>query len=159
MSLFNQERLTNETFKLDVDRMRRGWYSDKYFANILRMLAGVGESGGYQGAYARDIGRDPNGLDVGDIEVEMQFFTRRSGKTVVVGVDKALSMLRHCTGYFDDQGDWIATWAKLKVEAVHDGAIAHYEGDPLQVQRHVYRVAIREVMANGRHRLVFSRVE
>ena len=134
MSLFNQERLTNETFKLDVERMRQGWYSDKYFANILRMLDGVGQSGGYQGAYARDIGRDPNGLDVGDIEVEVQFFTRRRGKTVVVGVDKALSMLRHCTGYFDEHGNWVETWDKLKVEAVHDGAITEYHGDALQVQ-------------------------
>ena len=134
MSLFNQERLTNKTFKLDVERMRQGWYSDKYFANILRMLMGVGQSGGYQGAYARDIGRDPNGLDVGDVEVEMQFFTRRRGKTIVVGVDKALCMLRHCTGFPGKDGEWVSTWDMLKVEAVHDGAITQYHGDPLQVQ-------------------------
>ena len=134
MSLFNQERLTNKTFKLDVERMRQGWYSDKYFANILRMLMGVGQSGGYQGAYARDIGRDPNSLDVGDVEVEMQFFTRRRGKTIVVGVDKALCMLRHCTGFPGKDGDWVSTWDMLKVEAVHDGAITQYHGDPLQVQ-------------------------
>ena len=54
MSLFNGERLTNETFKLDVERMRRGWYSDKYFANIALMLAGVGRNGGYMGQYPRD---------------------------------------------------------------------------------------------------------
>jgi nicotinate phosphoribosyltransferase len=144
MSLFNQERLTNEIFKLDVERMRHGWYSDKYFANILRMLIGVGRSGGYQGAYARDIGRDPNGLDVGDLEVEMQFFTRRPGKTVVVGVDKALCMLRHCTGYFDEQNQWVATWDKLRVEAVYDGTTTQYDGDPLQVQP--------VIKVNGRYR-------
>ncbi|MFQ5400173.1 MAG: nicotinate phosphoribosyltransferase [Anaerolineae bacterium] len=134
MSLFNGERLTNETFKLDVDRMRRGWYSDKYFFNILTMLEGVSRNKGYQGQYARDIGRDPQGLNVGDIEVEMQFFTRRRGKTVVVGVDKALSMLRHCTGYFDEGEQWVPAWQKLVVTAVHDGAITEYHGDPLQVQ-------------------------
>ena len=48
MSLFNNERLTNDVFKLDVERMRRGWYSDKYFANILAMLKGVSEADGYQ---------------------------------------------------------------------------------------------------------------
>jgi nicotinate phosphoribosyltransferase len=134
MSLFNQERLTNEVFKLDVERMRRGWYSDKYFANILAMLQGVSEADGYQGEYARDIGQDPLGLNVGDLVVEAQFFTRRQGKTVVVGVDKALSMLRHCTGYFDERGQWVETWADLQVTAVHDGAVTEYHGDPLKVQ-------------------------
>ncbi|PID85393.1 MAG: nicotinate phosphoribosyltransferase [Chloroflexi bacterium] len=134
MSLFNNERLTNKVFKLDVERMRRGWYSDKYFANILAMLQGVSEAGGYQGQYARGIGQDPLGLNVGDLEVEVQFFTRRRGKTVIVGVDKALSMLRHCTGYFDENDDWVETWSALQVTAVHDGSITEYHGDPLQVQ-------------------------
>ena len=134
MSLFNGERLTNKTFKLDVERMRQGWYSDKYFANILLMLEGVGQKGGYSGEHARDMGRDPQGLNVGDIEVEMQFFTRRRGKTVAVGVDKALAMLRHCTGYFDDKGEWVETWEELEVTAVHDGCITEYHGNALQVQ-------------------------
>ncbi|HIE56171.1 MAG TPA: nicotinate phosphoribosyltransferase, partial [Chromatiaceae bacterium] len=102
--------------------MRQGWDSDKYFANILLMLDGVSRDGGYQGQYARDIGRDPGGLNVGDIEVEVQLFTRRHGRTVIVGVDKALSMLRHCTGYFDDRGEWVSAWQNLEVTAVHDGA-------------------------------------
>ncbi len=134
MSLFNQQRLTNDVFKLDVDRMRRGWYSDKYFANILAMLEGVSQNSGYQGRFPRHIGIDVTGLNVGDIEVEVQFFTRRSGKTVIVGVDKALSMLRHCVGFFNDAGDWVPTWEKMEVEAVHDGAITEYQGDPLRVQ-------------------------
>ncbi len=76
MSLFNQQRLTNDVFKLDVDRMRRGWYSDKYFANILAMLEGVSQNSGYQGRFPRHIGIDVTGLNVGDIEVEVQFFKR-----------------------------------------------------------------------------------
>jgi nicotinate phosphoribosyltransferase len=72
-------------------------------------------------------------VDVGDMEVEMQWFTRRPGRTVVVGVDKALSMLRCCTGYFD--GDrFVETWDRLEVQAVHDGCVVHYNGDPTQVQ-------------------------
>ena len=35
MTIFNSERLTNDVFKIDVKRMRKGWYSDKYFENIL----------------------------------------------------------------------------------------------------------------------------
>ncbi len=134
MSIFNGQRLTNKVFKLDVERMRRGWYSDKYFENILTMLDGVRHNGGYQGEYAREIGRDPQGLNVGDLEVEMQFFTRRAGKTVVVGVDKALSMLRHCTGFFTEDGEWVETWDALAVTAVQDGATTEYQGDPLRVQ-------------------------
>lgn len=134
MSLFNQKRLTNNVFKLDIERMRQGWYSDKYFANILAMLKGVSTNAGYQGSYARDVGMDVTGLNVGDLEIEMQFFTRRSGRTVIVGVDKALSMLRHCTGYFDDTGEWVSTWQNLTVEAVHDGDVTEYHGNPLRVQ-------------------------
>lgn len=134
MSVFNQKRLTNEVFKLDIDRMRRGWYSDKYFANILAMLEGVSENGGFQGKYARNVGQDVSGLNVGDIEVEMQVFTRRRGKTVIVGVDKSLSMLRHSTGYFGPDETWTSTWDRLEVTAVHDGAITEYHGDPLRVQ-------------------------
>ena len=134
MSLFNGERLSNDVFKLDVERMRRGWYSDQYFANILAMLRGVSLADGFQGRYARDVGRDPSGLNVGDLEVEMQFFTRRAGKTVIVGVDKALAMLRHCTGYFGASDNWVETWQHLAVTAVHDGAITEYHGDPLHVQ-------------------------
>lgn len=134
MSFFDGKRLTNETFKLDSERMRLGWYSDKYFINILLMLEGVRDNGGYQGKYARDIGRDPAGLDVGDLEVEVQFFTRRRGKTTVIGVDKALSMLRHCTGYFDQSGEWVETWQQLEVTAVSDGSTTQYDGDPLQIQ-------------------------
>ncbi len=134
MTVFNEKRLTNTVFKLDVERMKRGWYSDKYFANILKMLEGVRQNHGYQGHYARDVGQDPAGLNVGDMDVEVQFFTRRAGKTVVVGVDKALSMLRHCTGYFDANGRWVPTWQNLRVTAVHDGATTLYNGDPLKVQ-------------------------
>ncbi len=134
MSLFNGERLTNEVFKLDIERMRRGWYSDKYFANILLMLQGVSQNGGYQGQFARDIGRDPLGVNVGDVAAEVQFFTRRRGRTVAVGVDKCLAMLRHCTGHLDKNGDWVETWPDLRVTAVHDGCVTHYHGDPTQVQ-------------------------
>ena len=57
----------------------------------------------------------------GDIEVEMQWFTRRPGKTVVVGVDKALAMLRHCTGYLEGE-QFVDTSDQLEVWAVQDGA-------------------------------------
>jgi len=87
MSVFDQQRLTNATFKLDIERMRQGWYSDKYFVNIAKMLTALGEQGYcYQGKKPRlPPGVSPDGICAGDLEVEMQWFTRRPGKTLVVG--------------------------------------------------------------------------
>ncbi len=136
MTVFDHKRLTNATFKLDVERMRRGWYSDKYFENIgamLRQLSGAGYR--YAGRAPHLKGADPAGAEVGDLQVEMQWFTRRPGTTVVVGVDKSIEMLRYCTGCFEDpDGRFVGTWDQLEVEAVHDGALVKYDGDPTQVQ-------------------------
>ena len=133
MSIFDGKRLTNETFKLDIERMRRGWYSDKYFENIMAMLAACTASGyRYNGLFPDLGGVDLSDVDVGNLEVEMQWFTRRSGTTVVVGVDKALAMLRGCAGYFEGE-QFVETWDKLEVEAVHDGATVTYNGDPTHI--------------------------
>jgi nicotinate phosphoribosyltransferase len=144
MTLFNQQRLTNATFKLDVDRMRRGWYSDKYFENIGAMLHELSAAGyTYAGQAPRLVGpavseADLRQVTTGDLQVEMQWFTRRPGSTLIVGVDKALEMLRQCTGHFED-GTFVNTWDQLRVEAVHDGAMVTYNGDPTQI-RPVIRV-------------------
>ncbi len=135
MSIFDKKRLTNKTFKLDVERMRRGWYSDKYFENIGRMLTVLAAEGyTYSGEYHNlPSGISPDDIAVGDIEVEMQWFTRRLGNTIVVGVDKSLEMLRHCTGYWE--GDrFIDTSDKLHVWAVHDGTVVKSDGNPLNAE-------------------------
>ncbi len=135
MSIFDGKRLTNDTFKLDIERMRRGWYSDKYFENINRMLTALSKEGyTYSGEHHNlPQGISPEQIAVGDIEVEMQWFTRRMGKTTVVGVDKALAMLRHCAGYFE--GDtFVDTSNKLEVWAAQDGTTVKYDGDPTKVQ-------------------------
>ena len=116
MSIFDNKRLTNKTFKLDTERMRRGWYSDKYFENIGRMLTVLASEGYvYEGQYSNlPAGVSPEDVPVGDIEVEMQWFTRRAGNTIVIGVDKCLEMLRYCTGYWE--GDrFVDTSGKLEV--------------------------------------------
>ena len=135
MSIFNHQRLTDDTFKLDIERMRKGWYSDKYFANINRMLTTLStQNYHYQGTrHNLPPEISPEGICTGDLEVEMQWFTRRPGTTVVVGVDKSLEMLRCCTGYFDDD-TFVDTHSQLEVEAVHDGTLVHYNGDPTRVQ-------------------------
>src|SRR5512140_3237345 len=135
MSLFDGKRLTNETFKLDIERMRRGWYSDKYFENINRMLTVLSAEGyRYSGHHPRlPAGIAPDDVATGDIEVEMQWFGRRRGTTVVVGVDKALAMLRYCTGYFEAD-HFVDTSNRLEVWAVQDGCVVNYDGDPANIQ-------------------------
>jgi len=84
---------------------------------------------------------DTDDMDVGNMVVETQVFTRRKGSTVVVGVDKALTMLRHCAGYFDEDSNFVETYDQLEVWAIHDGAVVNYppkgnagDGDPRFVQ-------------------------
>ena len=135
MSIFDGKRLSNTTFKLDVERMVSGWYSDKYFTNINKMLCALSKEGyQYSGAHHNlPVDINPAGILVGDMEVEMQWFTRRPGKTIVVGLDKALEMIRLCSGYFD--GDkFINTADQLEVWAIQDGDVVSSEGDPLKVQ-------------------------
>jgi len=139
MTSFDRQRLTNDIFKLDLERMRLGWYSDKYFENIEAMLTTLAAQGyTYKGAQPRvNGGLTPTQLtevEVGNIEVEMQWFTRRPGKTIVVGVDKALAMLRGASGEFDAAGNFVERWPTFNVEAVHDGATVTYSGDPLNIQ-------------------------
>ncbi|HET8645779.1 MAG TPA: hypothetical protein VFO85_09840, partial [Vicinamibacteria bacterium] len=137
MSIFDRRRLPASVFKLDVERMRQGWYSDKYFINIALTLAELARQGYRFGGTApdlHDLEVDLANVAVGDIEVEMQWFPRRQPSCVVVGVDKALAILRECTGYFDESGGgFVNTFDRMEVWAVHDGSEAAYGGDPLNV--------------------------
>ena len=135
MSIFNQTRLTNSTFKLDIERMQRGWYSDKYFVNIAETLHALALQNYHFAGQSNPLEKQGFNLATiatGDIEVEMQFFNRRS-RALIAGVDKALSMLRHCTGYIEND-QFVETWSHLQVEAVQDGVMTYYKGDPTQVQ-------------------------
>ncbi len=136
MSLFNGKRLTNDTFKLDVERMREGWYSDKYFINAAQTLQELSRkdytfNGNSPILEGKNI--DVSKIECGDIEVEMQIFTRREPFALIAGVDKALSILKHCTGYKDENGDFVETWQNLEVEAVQDGVKTEYGGDPMDL--------------------------
>lgn len=135
MSIFNLQRLPDETFKLDIERMSKGWYTDKYFTNIAIMLQILSKmSYVYEGhSHRLPEGVSPEGVRCGDLEVEMQWFTRRPGRAIVVGVDKALSMLRQCTGFWE--GDhFVNTAANLEVWAIHDGCIVESDGNPMNIK-------------------------
>ncbi|MCA0452816.1 MAG: nicotinate phosphoribosyltransferase [Chloroflexi bacterium] len=134
MTIFDHKRLPSSTFKLDVEGLRRGYYSDKYFENIVQVLEGAKAADyTFAGHSPRDLPVDPQGLPIGDLEVEAQIFNRRTPFAVVAGVDAALAMLRHATGYFDNS-NFIPTVSKLEVQAVEDGVLTMFAGDTEDVQ-------------------------
>ena len=134
MSAYNGKRLDKDIFKIDVERMRQGWYSDAYFINNVRILEALSKEG-YTFEGISDIkGIDEQKVRNGDLIVEMQFFTRRSPLSLVAGVDEALAILEECTGYMDEVGSFVNTYDSLEVEAVQDGDFISYNGNPMEVQ-------------------------
>ncbi|MFW6065677.1 MAG: nicotinate phosphoribosyltransferase [Planctomycetota bacterium] len=125
MTWQDRKRLTPETFEIDP-RMRSGYYSDAYFRNvvgILEQLSAEGYRFGGECPRLEDLGVDVGSVNVGDIEVEMQIFTRREPFTVACGTDYAVAMLKECMGYFDSAGEFHNTFAAHEIESVHDGDI------------------------------------
>ncbi len=133
MSIFDHTRLTKSILNLDVEGIRRGLYSDKYFENVARILSGMaGQTASID--TERDLPFDPSTVDIGNIEVEVQVFNRRRPRALIAGIDYALSIVRHCTGYYDENDRFVETWADLEVDAVEDGVFTTYGGDPMDVQ-------------------------
>jgi len=89
-------RLPAETFRLPVDRIREGYYSDQYF-NLTRELL-----------EAED--RHPRVL--------MQVFQKE--QSILGGIDEALAILERCCGRHVD-GGWQDGWSELEVRALNEG--------------------------------------
>ena len=131
MSVFDGQRLDPATFQLDVDRLQRGWYSDTYFLNIARMLEALSLEGyRFEGTRPKDL--EAGAIETGDIEVEMQIFTRRQPESLIAGTDEALAILQAGAGHFEGER-FVPTYDKLEIEAVPDGVILPYGGDSRQV--------------------------
>jgi nicotinate phosphoribosyltransferase len=90
-------RLDPDVFRLPVERMRDGYYTDQYF-NLTRDLLEVED-------------RHPHVL--------MQVFQKRSAR--LGGVDEALAILRRCSGRRRPDGSWEDGWPQLTVRALHEG--------------------------------------
>jgi nicotinate phosphoribosyltransferase len=99
MSLGQQERsrLSPAVFRLPVDKIRDGYYSDAYFN------------------YAKDLleadGHHPH--------VVMQVFQRK--ESILGGIDEAIAVLKQCSGYRGDDGKWVNGFKDLEVHALHEG--------------------------------------
>jgi nicotinate phosphoribosyltransferase len=99
-----RERLGSEVFRLPVERIRSGYYSDAYF--------------NYSKALLEREGRHPRVL--------MQVFQKRD--SVLGGVDEGIAVLRECSGSYGPDGAWVSGWDDLEVRALYEGdAISPYE--------------------------------
>ncbi|HSL93902.1 MAG TPA: nicotinate phosphoribosyltransferase, partial [Bacillota bacterium] len=129
MSKFDGRRLATDTFALDVEGLRSGYYSDAYFTNTMKILEALSATGYTFSGHSEMLDIDTSYVQNGDIEVEMQFFPRRQPVTVVAGLDEAIAMLETCTGFFDASGNFVNTYDELEVDAVEDGSLAPFGGD------------------------------
>jgi len=137
MTVFDGRRWGDVAYGFDVEGLRRGTYADKYFDNVRRILAAAARDGKAFADYGlkspRTLPTDPSTVNPGELIVEAQIFNRRRPRALIAGVDAALWMLRHATGYYDVSGAFVPTWDQLNVTAVHDGVFTEYDGDPMNV--------------------------
>lgn len=134
MTWLDGQRLTQKQVKLELEGLRNGLYSDRYFANVVHILENLAaEKYYFSGKDSSTVRLEDSRVETGNIEVEAQYFNRRSPFTLTAGIDVALLMLRHATGFYED-GQFVNTSGQLEVEAVEDGVFTHYAGDPMHVQ-------------------------
>jgi nicotinate phosphoribosyltransferase len=97
-------RLDPSVFRLPVERIRTGYYSDAYFNFTKELL--------------EERGRCPT--------VTMQVFQKE--RSVLGGIDEAIAILKQCAGQRSDDGAWEDGWERLVVHALYEGdAIDPYE--------------------------------
>jgi nicotinate phosphoribosyltransferase len=96
-------RLHPSVFRLPVEKMREGYYTDAYFNFTKQLLE-------ERGAHPR---------------VMMQVFQKND--SVLGGIDEAIAVLKQCAGRHTGDG-WEGGWDLLDVQALHEGdEIAPFE--------------------------------
>ncbi len=90
-------RLDPAIFRLPVERIRQGYYSDAYFVYTKQLL----ESEQFHP------------------RVTMQVFQKHD--SVLGGIDEAIAILKQCTGHEDPDGSWVHGWEQLEVQALREG--------------------------------------
>ena len=89
-------RLDPAIFRLPIERIREGYYSDAYFVHTKSLL----ESENHHP------------------RVTMQVFQKQD--SVLGGIDEAIAVLKTCSGHEQD-GNWVVGWDDLKVHALREG--------------------------------------
>ena len=90
-------RLDPSIFRLPVDRIREGYYSDQYFVYTKELLE----------------------AEHHHPRVLMQVFQKK--ESVLGGIDEAIAVLKLCSGREGDDGSWIPGWDELEVHALREG--------------------------------------
>jgi nicotinate phosphoribosyltransferase len=96
MSTQVSARLDPAIFRLPVDRIRAGYYSDAYFVLTKTLLENEDEH--------------PH--------VTMQVFQKQD--SLLGGIDEALAVLKTCSGH-ESGGEWLPGWDQLEVHALREG--------------------------------------
>jgi nicotinate phosphoribosyltransferase len=91
------ERLSSAVFRLPIERIREGYYSDQYF-NLTKDLL---EADGHRP------------------QVLMQVFQKEA--SILGGIDEAIAVLRECAGHRGADGVWVRGWRDLEVRALYEG--------------------------------------
>jgi nicotinate phosphoribosyltransferase len=89
-------RLDPAIFRLPVERIRQGYYSDAYFVYTKELLE----------------------LEGHHPHVTMQVFQKHD--SLLGGIDEAIGVIKLCSGHEED-GEWIPGWDQLEVYALHEG--------------------------------------
>jgi nicotinate phosphoribosyltransferase len=90
-------RLDPAIFRLPVERIRQGYYSDAYFVYTKQLLEAEGHH--------------PH--------VTMQVFQKHD--SVLGGIDEAIAILKLCCGHEHVTGEWVPGWDALEVHALREG--------------------------------------
>src|SRR3954451_20047894 len=97
MTIRERVRLPPSVFRLPVEKIREGYYSDAYF-NLTKQLL---EADGHHP------------------RVTMQVFRRKD--SLLGGIDEAIAVLKQCSGYRGEDGKWVNGFKELEVNALHEG--------------------------------------
>src|ERR671923_486099 len=97
MSVGERVRLPPSVFRLPVEKIRDGYYSDAYFNYAKELL----EADGHH----------PH--------VVMQIFQRK--ESVLGGIDEAIAVLKQCSGHRGRDGRWVNGFKELEVNALYEG--------------------------------------
>ena len=97
MATVQRSRLSSAVFRLPIERIREGYYSDAYFNFTKELL----EADGHHP------------------RVLMQVFQKRD--SILGGIDEAIAVLRECSGRRTPDGGWELGWDQLEVHALYEG--------------------------------------
>jgi nicotinate phosphoribosyltransferase len=97
MALADRQRLSPSVFRLPVEKIRDGYYSDAYFNHTKALLE----------------------ADAHHPRVVMQVFQRK--ESVLGGIDEAIAVLKQCTGHRGEDGRWVNGFKGLEVNALYEG--------------------------------------